>query len=65
MKNNAKWRRIGDTEKTYLANISKQTSLFPGKPKKFYRYTYRMQGKEQRSNVKTRIRKLTLKAQYR
>ena len=64
MKNNAKWWRIGDTEKTYLTNISKQTTLFLGKPKKFYTYAYRMQQKEQRSKVKTRIRKVILKVQY-
>ena len=65
MKNNAKWWRIGDIEKAYLTNISQQTTLFLGKPKKFYPYAYRMQRKEQRSNVKMRTRKLTLKAQYR
>ena len=32
MKNNAKWRTIGDTEKTYLRNIFKKTFLFLGKP---------------------------------
>ena len=35
MKNNAKWRRIGDTEKTYLASISKKTSPFLEKPENF------------------------------
>ena len=33
MNNNAKWRRIGDTKETYMTSISKQTSLFLGKPK--------------------------------
>ena len=64
MKNNAKWWRIGDIEKTYLTNISKQTTLFLGKPKKFYTYAYRMQRNEQISKVKTRVRKLILQAQY-
>ena len=37
---------------------------FPRETLKFYPYTYRRQRKEQRSNVKTRLRKLTLMAQY-
>ena len=64
MKNNAKWRKIGDTKETNLTSISLQTSPFFSGNFKILPLRLQKVAKGVEIKCKIEIKKLTLMAQY-